>query len=317
MNRSPQPQEHRLAELLCDRALTGLDPRETEELDRLLEHEGLEEDLGLELVAAQLELGFLDNDLEPMPAGLAAKIIAEAPPHIGVRMEVRPAARVIALPLHDDDSLRNMDALREWERDVLRDDDAGAPPAARARGAWAWPVAAAACIAFLVGALAGSRTQPPVALALQAQMGPFPVTVERPAPDLSEQRQALLTEAKDIVKIEWKATEDAASQGSSGDVVWSPSQQRGFMRFRGLKQNDATRLRYQLWIFDKKRDDRYPVDGGLFDIDRKTGDVIVPITAQIPVLDPALFAVTAEQPNGVVVSDRKRIVLTAAPPSEG
>ncbi|MEM9696692.1 MAG: hypothetical protein AAGA56_29395, partial [Myxococcota bacterium] len=192
MNRSTGS-EHRLAELLCDRALTGLTGEETEELDLLLEREGLEDDLGLELVAAQLELGFLDSDLEPMPADLATRIIADAPPHIGIRPTVRPAARVIALPLRSDD-----------EVDV-------APRPASA--GWAWPVAAAACVAFLVGAFAGSRTQPPVALALQGQLGPFPVTVQRPAPDLSEQRQALLTEAKDIVKIEWKATEDAASQG--------------------------------------------------------------------------------------------------------
>ena len=105
---------------------------------------------------------------------------------------------------------------------------------------------------------------------------------------------------------------DPAGKAASGDVVWSASAQRGFMRFTGLAPNDPTKLQYQLWIFDKDRDERYPVDGGVFDVG-STGEVIVPISAKLHVASPTLFSVTVEQPGGVVVSKRERIVVTAAP----
>ena len=89
------------------------------------------------------------------------------------------------------------------------------------------------------------------------------------------------------------------------------SAQKGYMRFRGLAKNDPRVAQYQLWIFDKTRDDTYPVDGGVFDVDKDTGDVIVPIRAKINVNEATLFAVTIERPGGVVVSKRERIVVTA------
>jgi hypothetical protein len=42
------------------------------------------------------------------------------------------------------------------------------------------------------------------------------------------------------------------------------------------------------------------------------GEVVIPITARVPVQAPTLFAVTVERPGGVVVSKRERIVVTAA-----
>jgi anti-sigma-K factor RskA len=111
--------------------------------------------------------------------------------------------------------------------------------------------------------------------------------------------------------IDWKATEDPAATGATGDVVWDPRTQRGFMRIVGLAANEPTRLQYQLWIFDRERDQRYPVDGGVFDIPAGGGEVIVPIRARLPVGDATLFAVTVEAAGGVVVSSRERIVLLA------
>ena len=96
----------------------------------------------------------------------------------------------------------------------------------------------------------------------------------------------------------------------------SPGTQKGFMRFVGLAVNDPKQLQYQLWIFDKHRDQAFPVDGGVFDI-TPSGEVIVPISAKLPVGEPTLFAVTVEKPGGVVVSKRERIVVTAAPSKTG
>ena len=74
---------------------------------------------------------------------------------------------------------------------------------------------------------------------------------------------------------------------------------------------------YQLWIFDAKQDERYPIDGGVFDVDPQSGDVIVPIRAKLHVVDPKMFAVTVEKPGGVVVSSRDRIALLAKVDNSG
>ena len=82
------------------------------------------------------------------------------------------------------------------------------------------------------------------------------------------------------------------------------------MRFTGLAVNDPTQYQYQLWIFDKARDEKFPVDGGVFDVS-STGEVTVVISPKLHVTDATLFAVTIEKPGGVVVSKRERIVVTA------
>src|SRR4029077_12947770 len=117
-----------------------------------------------------------------------------------------------------------------------------------------------------------------------------------------------LATASDATRLSWHPTAEAA--GASGDIVWSSSAQRGFMRFVGLPPNDPSKTQYQLWIFDRQRDQAYPVDGGVFDV-TSTGEVIVPIAAKLRVGDAALFAVTVERPGGVVVSRRVHIVVTA------
>jgi anti-sigma-K factor RskA len=120
-------------------------------------------------------------------------------------------------------------------------------------------------------------------------------------------RAELLASASDVATLMWQPKEAA---GASGDVVWSPSAQRGFMRFVGLPPNDPATSQYQLWIFDRRRDQAFPVDGGVFDVS-STGEVVVPITAKLRVDDATLFAVTVERPGGVVVSRREHIAVLA------
>jgi anti-sigma-K factor RskA len=160
---------------------------------------------------------------------------------------------------------------------------------------WAGWAAAAACFLLALVAFWRSRT-------LEAQ---------RLTP--AEARAALVSAEKDVVTLPWKSTEDPDAKGASGDVVWSGAKQQGYMRIRGLAANDPAKSQYQLWIFDEARDERYPVDGGVFDVDPKTGEVVVPIRKQLHVKKPTLFAVTVERPGGVTVSARERIVLVAKP----
>lgn len=126
--------------------------------------------------------------------------------------------------------------------------------------------------------------------------------------------------APDVVRIPWKPTEDPDGRAVSGELVWSASAQDGYMRFEGLAANDPSRSQYQLWIFDAARDERHPVDGGVFDVPGVSSGaatsgapgVVVPIRARLPVHEAKLFAVTVEKPGGVVVSSRERIVALAS-----
>jgi len=80
------------------------------------------------------------------------------------------------------------------------------------------------------------------------------------------------------------------------------------MRLSGLPANRSAAEQYQLWIVDPSRDER-PIDGGVFDIPAGVDEVIVPIDAKLRAADPKAFAITLEQPGGVVVSDGPLLVV--------
>lgn len=141
-----------------------------------------------------------------------------------------------------------------------------------------------------------------------------------PTGDVTARRLALLEDplVHDLVLLPWSATDDVAAAGAAGDVAWSSARQEGYLRLRGLEANDPRASQYQLWIFDPTRADweAKPVDGGVFDVPAGA-EVVVPIDPKLRVGRAALFAVTVEVPGGVVVSDRERVVLTAAPEGSG
>jgi Anti-sigma-K factor rskA len=162
--------------------------------------------------------------------------------------------------------------------------------------AYGW-IAAAACL--VLGIFGWLR--PPGSVAPVAQA----------APSVAEQRDALLANS-DTIKLTLSATKDPAAAGVAGDVVWDPATQRGFMHFSGLAANDPLVHQYQLWIFDGARDQRYPVDGGVFDVPANAKEIVIPIRAALMVLKPAAFAVTLEKPGGAVVSSREHVVVLGA-----
>jgi anti-sigma-K factor RskA len=179
-------------------------------------------------------------------------------------------------------------------------------------GAYGW-LAAAACLVVAVVAWNRQPAAPPVAL----ELPPARVLVPPPAPTLpapptpAEERAQLLTRSE-ALKVTLGATKDPAAAGLRGDVVWDQSTQRGFVRFVGLAPNDPALRQYQLWIFDGGRDQRYPVDGGVFDIPANSSEVVIPIHAALQVISPKAFAVTVEKPGGVVVSGREHVVALGA-----
>jgi hypothetical protein len=265
----------RLHELLADQALFELTAEEQDELRALLASSSIDP-LSLDYAAALVALTFLTDSDEPLPADLESRIKSAAEAFLP-----DPQKRPMAAAATDRFRLRSVAAApasRRRKREVL-----------------AWCLAAASVAALLLVTWQVDWRQP--------------ITTST-----AERRAALLKLAPDVLQVGWTATKDPSAQGATGDVVWSVDKQQGFLRFKGLSRNDPQKNQYQLWIFDGRQDDRYPIDGGVFDVDSASGEVIVPIRAALRVVDPRIFAVTLERPGGVVVSDRKRIALVAKVP---
>lgn len=127
-------------------------------------------------------------------------------------------------------------------------------------------------------------------------------------------RDSLVANAPDLIRAQWTKGTTPLKNEVAGDVVWSNSVQRGFMRFVGMPVNDPKIWQYQLWIIDPSRDDE-PIDGGVFDI-TTTEESIVAIQSKLTVNQPLAFAVTIEKPGGVVVSKQELLPLFAFVPSE-
>lgn len=281
---SDSSRHDRLLELLADRALVGLDATEETELAALLQEFPDEDADAFERAAAAAMLAHMGK-VDALPQQLAARIEAQTPRKKLVDAPIRIAPSSLTKKNETTPQLAKPDRFR----------------------AAGW-VAAAACLALAIYALRG---RPPARQIADATSGASKIA---PAASNAKALAALRTQlAVDplATKIAWTATDDPGGKGVTGDVVFSVDKQTGFMRFHGLAANDPKQHQYQLWIFDKAQDAKYPIDGGVFDVDASTGDVIVQIEPKIRVTGPTLFAVTIEAPGGVVVSKREHIIVTA------
>ncbi len=284
----PQDQpDEAMVDLLIKQVTDGLSPAEQRALD-VLDSAVVSAHLrDFERAAAAIALAGSAN-APPLPPDLARRVARQAEQHFGA---VAGADKPIDLA-----AARSAAAAR-------------APAAAPRSQAYGW-LAAAACLVLAVVAWNRPPQQAPT-----AQLSPPPAAVPPaapPAPPTPAEERAALLARTDSLKVTFGATKDPAAHGVSGDVVWDPATQRGFMRLVGLAPNDPAMRQYQLWIFDGGRDKRYPVDGGVFDIPANATEVVLPIRAALPVLSPKAFAVTIEKPGGVVVSGREHVVVLGA-----
>ena len=293
------PDDERLQELLALRAVEGLDAPELQELQQLSARYPHADTEALDRVAAALALVSLKP--EPMPAALRARVEADASAWLA---QQRPASDPAPAE-------RRVVELR---------------PRPAATTAWGgWFAAAATLVLAVVGWLQVDRMEQQRDL-LAAQQGALESAVSQLERNLAakdatidalqeptaEELLAALENRPETEVVSWSATEDPAAAGAGGAVVWNGAAQAGVMRFNGLQPNDPAEWQYQLWIFDAARDDRFPVDGGVFDVG-PNGEALVPIRARLPVSDAVLFAITVERAGGVVVSSRERIALVAQP----
>ncbi|MCH9686230.1 MAG: anti-sigma factor [Deltaproteobacteria bacterium] len=268
--------ELQVEQRLVERATEGLDEAGAEELATAFARDPSLDHDEFDRAAAALALAMLGDD-EPMPDALREQLHQQVPPKVEVAAAVAPQ-----------------------------------PPASRA--AWlGWAIAVAAVLVLIVVEL----RRPPAVVAparpviVRTEPAPTPPPTKRAAPSPADARQRLLRRDPEALVVAWADGTTPQISGISGDVVWSNQEQAGFMRLRNLPPNDPRKDVYQLWIFDAERDERFPVDGGVFSIEPGTREAVVPIAARLAVSRATLFAVTVEAPGGVVVSDRSRIAALA------
>ena len=302
-----KPETEALLDLMINRALHGLGDEDQDRLDLFLLdtdpeqvaelEQQLEAALAVAGSASALEHAARDSgepnrapamDFE-VPAALVRTLEADANRFFGS-----------ASGGTDDAKASGVTQLQRPSPGRARAGDARdfAPPPARGRwtsspgvfGWGGWAVAALLLITIWVGR-PGSTPEPGT------------------PPTVAEARVALLGLA-DTVQTPWGDSAWAEFADVQGDVVWNDDLQEGYLRLANMPANDPARAQFQLWIVDPARDEE-PVDGGVFDIPPGAREVIVPIRAKLAVRSPAAFAITREQPGGVVVSEGPLLVVAS------
>lgn len=264
-----------LLELLSGDAMGDLDVTEQQRLAELMTEDDNLDAEKLRLTAGALQLAFMHQAPEDMPASLRDKIATDAPKHLSKATAPAPVQPVAI---------------------------ANSATAISRREQLAW-LTTAASLLFAIGLWASSKRAPEPAPDTTSIASSATVT------SAAKAREELIAQANDRIEIAWASGTTPFNNPVSGDVVWSNSRQKGFLRFVGMPVNDPSSQQYQLWIIDPARDAN-PIDGGVFDVTSE-GEVIIPIDAKLKVIDPAAFAITIEKPGGVVVSDQKRLPLLA------
>lgn len=338
--------QKRLHTLLTDRAIEGLDAQFEAELAHLLLESGLDEhDPSYEQAAAGIELALLPHD-EPMPAALAALVLAQADDYWQVSPAPapaepgRPVSNTTQTGYMPADLRRETEAIggvANWTGPQPRvtaaiEDQRGTEPAAgedeqaksKQRKRKREPEPSESLASSHGGVV---RMRPPnrvaniaayvSAVAAVVVLGVAIWLYFQQRKDSSEREfetiQAQLETAGD--KLEWSfaaQADPAVGEGAGGSVVWSSDLQAGVMKLHGLAVNEPTAAQYQLWIIDETREGP-PVDGGVFDV-RSDDELDLAIDAKLLVGKPKAFAITVERPGGVVVSSQERVVLLAAQP---
>lgn len=266
-------------QLLAGRSLSDLSAAESNDLDSSLTASDRETLQEFERTVTALDLAMDRTREQEMPTSMRSSILREA----DAFFSGQSSSKSVSVANRPSES-----AIESVPTELTP-----APKTWRRREALAWMTTAAATT-FAVGSWW------------------WQTTPRNSISNLALSRTDLLASAKDLIQVEWKEGKTPLQESVSGDVVWSSTYQKGFMRLVGLPINDPLQEQYQLWIIDPLRDDE-PVDGGVFDISQ-AGEVIVPIQAKLRVTKPAAFAITIEKPGGVVVSKQERLPLLAVVP---
>lgn len=295
---TPAQPDDATVDLLVKQVTEGLSPAEQRALD-VVDGEVTSHLLrDLERAAAAIALAGSSDGL-PLPPALAQRLARQAEAHFAAT----PAAVSAAPPAA---------TRRSNVADLQSGRGSPAPRASSKSRFYGWMAAAASLLLAVFSWVRSPSPPPPVAAVVVPPAVIAPPIAKPVAPPTAAEERAALMAKNDTLKLTLAATKDPAAAGVTGDVVWDPATQRGYLHFAGLPANDPTLRQYQVWIFDGSRDKRYPIDGGVFDIPANSSDVVIPIRAALMVRQPAAFAVTLEKPGGVVVSARKHVLVLGA-----
>jgi Anti-sigma-K factor rskA len=298
-DKRPQGQpDEAMVDLLIKQVTEGLSPAEQRALDVMDSELASAYLRDLERAAAAVTLAGSTGG-EPLPTALSARVAQQAAEHFASSEKVADLTEA-----------RTAAAEKAHVQQSAAPGQSPAPGRTNRFGGYGWLAAAACLVLAIFGWERSPPPLPPVAVVPPAAVIVPPA--ERPAPPTAAEERAALLANADSLKIPLGATKDPAAAGVTGDVVWDPVTQRGFLHFAGLAPNDPAMHQYQIWIFDAGRDKRYPVDGGVFDVPANASEVVIPIRASLMVRKPAAFAVTLEKPGGVVVSGREHVVALGA-----
>jgi hypothetical protein len=281
-----------LLDLLVKEATEGLSAEEHAQLDEMMRNVP-DGDRSAMLRSVALLWTSSVGKRQQMPAELRTRILASATSAHGPAGSAPPAGSASA------ESSAAGSVTSAIADNVTRFPERGVRRSGMAANA-GWWAAAASLLLAIAGwwpRLVGDHPPPPV-----AQKTPV------------ELRDELLAQ-QSTLHVSLTAASD---QPLTGDVVFDPVNQVGFLRFHGIPVNDPRLAQYQLWIADAGRKQPEPVDGGVFDVTPQKnadGDVIVPFRAKLQVGKAAAFVVTMEQPGGVVVSKQERVLALAKVPA--
>jgi anti-sigma-K factor RskA len=265
-----------MLELLAEQAITGLTAAEMIELKSLLEANPDFDSAALDRTAAMLDIAASADDIKPLPDHLRARILALDPSE----------SETICSRTHVAQSRNGI----HW-REVV-----------------AW-ITAAACLLLAVIAwsrwpatspTSGSYLDPPV-LAGKNTALPLPneddVVQPNAKPTISQLREQLLNSAPDVLLLQ--LVSDNGGGESGGDIVWSSGRQIGYLRLKGAAgDNPAQQRQYQVWIVGSDVSGNEIINGGVFAVNRTTGELILPIEADQFVQQPKMFFVSVEPPGG-------------------
>jgi len=90
---------------------------------------------------------------------------------------------------------------------------------------------------------------------------------------------------------------DPEYTGTTGEVVWIPAEQRGYVRAKGFPGFKSEVTTHQLWAIDPARDP-LPISCGTLDL--AADDTPVLFECRLPNVTPESFGVSRERPGGVV-----------------
>lgn len=276
-----EQEKEKMLELLSDKAVFGLSDAEIAELAELEKNFPELNDESFELAAASIGMMNLDTS-EPMPEHLRTKIASDAEKYFA---SLKPETAAPSEPQTEKEEEFQKTFTFEPKRSI-----------------WQW-------LGWLVAAFAS------IVLAVNIYTTPEvsgPTKTPTPIPEIKlspiQEREQLLASSTDAVQSPWGDFDPTKPKNIKGDVVWSNSKQKGYVRFSNLPVNDKTKGTYQVWIFDKNQ--KNPVSGGVFDVN-ENGEVVVPIDSALKIQEPTMFGITEEKPGGVMVSDLKNVMAVA------